>query len=231
MREPQLNHSGPRLARCSRGETYAPAHRCTELHSLPSWPSSSRGAPEAAPLDTHTQVERSARPGARRFLVRASYLQIYNEVLSDLLKPGRNGLAIREDRKKGLRAEGLSEWVVRSPAEAGDTAAAPRRLVKCGHRSSPLLGGRAAASPNPKPPTPPETPTPTPPRNQNPDPDPDPDPARWISPDLPRSPQISPDLPRSPRRWMVCCGAAPRRVPPPPPRRTTRLRARTPCFA
>ncbi|EOD38172.1 hypothetical protein EMIHUDRAFT_52734, partial [Emiliania huxleyi CCMP1516] len=58
---------------------------------------------------------RSARPGARRFLVRASYLQIYNEVLSDLLKPGRNGLAIREDRKKGLRAEGLSEWVVRSP--------------------------------------------------------------------------------------------------------------------
>ena len=74
----------------------------------------------------HTQVERSARPGARRFLVRASYLQIYNEVLSDLLKPGRNGLVIREDLKKGLRADGLSEWVVRSPAEAGDTAAAPR---------------------------------------------------------------------------------------------------------
>jgi kinesin family protein 3/17 len=52
-----------------------------------------------------------------RFLVRASYLQIYNEGISDLLKPERNNLAIREDKKKGVFVEGLSEWVVRSPAE------------------------------------------------------------------------------------------------------------------
>ena len=52
-----------------------------------------------------------------RFLVRASYLQIYNEGISDLLKPERNNLAIREDRKRGVFVEGLSEWVVRSPAE------------------------------------------------------------------------------------------------------------------
>jgi len=76
-----------------------------------------RGIIPRAVADIFEHVERSARPGARRFLVRASYLQIYNEALSDLLKPGRNGLVIREDRKKGLRAEGLSEWVVRSPAE------------------------------------------------------------------------------------------------------------------
>lgn len=36
-----------------------------------------------------------------RFLVRASYLQIYNEVISDLLKPERTNLVIREDKKKG----------------------------------------------------------------------------------------------------------------------------------
>lgn len=52
-----------------------------------------------------------------RFLVRASYLQIYNEQISDLLKPERNNLSIREDKKKGVFVEGLSEWVVRSPAE------------------------------------------------------------------------------------------------------------------
>ena len=52
-----------------------------------------------------------------RFLVRASYLQIYNEVISDLLKPQRTNLQIREDKRKGVYVEGLSEWVVRSPAE------------------------------------------------------------------------------------------------------------------
>lgn len=47
-----------------------------------------------------------------RFLVRASYLQIYNEQISDLLKPERNNLIIREDKKRGVFVEGLSEWVV-----------------------------------------------------------------------------------------------------------------------
>eukprot|EP00698_Gefionella_okellyi_P014420 TRINITY_DN4002_c0_g2_i1.p1 TRINITY_DN4002_c0_g2~~TRINITY_DN4002_c0_g2_i1.p1 ORF type:complete len:1024 (+),score=306.20 TRINITY_DN4002_c0_g2_i1:27-3098(+) len=52
-----------------------------------------------------------------KFLVRASFLQIYNEVISDLLKPDRSNLTIREDKKKGVFVEGLSEWVVRSPQE------------------------------------------------------------------------------------------------------------------
>lgn len=42
-------------------------------------------------------------------MVRASYLQIYNEVISDLLKPDRNNLVIREDKKKGVYVDGLSE--------------------------------------------------------------------------------------------------------------------------
>lgn len=52
-----------------------------------------------------------------KFLVRASYLQIYNEVISDLLKPESVNLVVREDRRRGVHVEGLSEWVVRSPAE------------------------------------------------------------------------------------------------------------------
>ena len=34
-----------------------------------------------------------------------------------MLKPERSNLAIREDKKRGVFVEGLSEWVVRSPAE------------------------------------------------------------------------------------------------------------------
>ena len=37
--------------------------------------------------------------------------------ISDLLKSDRTNLLIREDKKKGVYVEGLSEWVVRSPAE------------------------------------------------------------------------------------------------------------------
>ena len=51
------------------------------------------------------------------FMVRASYLQIYNETISDLLRTDRSSLAIKEDKKKGLYVDGLSEWAVRTPSE------------------------------------------------------------------------------------------------------------------
>lgn len=52
-----------------------------------------------------------------KFIIRAAYLQIYNEMISDLLKPNpqNKNLNIREDRKKGLYVEQLSEWAVRGP--------------------------------------------------------------------------------------------------------------------
>ena len=50
-------------------------------------------------------------------MVRASYLQIYNEVISDLLRTDRKNLQIREDKNRGVFVEGLSEWAVRSPNE------------------------------------------------------------------------------------------------------------------
>jgi kinesin family protein 3/17 len=33
------------------------------------------------------------------------------------LKPERSNLSVREDKKRGIYVEGLSEWVVRSPGE------------------------------------------------------------------------------------------------------------------
>ena len=49
------------------------------------------------------------------FIIRVTYLQIYNESIDDLLKPEKKHLSIREGTKKGLYVEGLSEWAVRSP--------------------------------------------------------------------------------------------------------------------
>lgn len=58
------------------------------------------------------------RDGHSKFLVRASYMQIYNEVISDLLQsPSSNGrpLTVRHTPQRGVYVEGLSEWVVRTP--------------------------------------------------------------------------------------------------------------------
>lgn len=52
-----------------------------------------------------------------KFIIRASYLQIYNENISDLLKPEKKNLQIREDKKKGIYVDNLSEWAVLSPID------------------------------------------------------------------------------------------------------------------
>ena len=50
-------------------------------------------------------------------MVRASYIQIYNETVSDLLRNEKKNLQIREDPKKGIYVEGVSEWAVVKPQE------------------------------------------------------------------------------------------------------------------
>ena len=69
--------------------------------------------------DIFAHVERGQleAPTRKRFLLRTAFLQIYNDNVSDLLRPERTGLLIREDRKRGLYVENLSEWVVRRPSE------------------------------------------------------------------------------------------------------------------
>ena len=59
----------------------------------------------------------SADSSDSKFMVRVSYVQIYNEIISDLLKADRTALQIREEKKKGVFVEGLSEWAVRSHGE------------------------------------------------------------------------------------------------------------------
>lgn len=44
------------------------------------------------------------------------------QVISDLLKPENQNLVVREDRRRGVHVEGLSEWVVRNPSEVRGAA-------------------------------------------------------------------------------------------------------------
>lgn len=70
----------------------------------------------------------SDTPGSHKCLVRISFLQIYNEKIADLLDPdsinklkrnedNKSYLAVRENPGGDVYVEGLSEHIVRSPAE------------------------------------------------------------------------------------------------------------------
>ncbi|KAK9196543.1 hypothetical protein WN943_004672 [Citrus x changshan-huyou] len=64
----------------------------------------------------------------REFLLRVSYLEIYNEVVNDLLNPAGQNLRIRED-SQGTFVEGVKEEVVLSPAHALSLIAAGEDIV------------------------------------------------------------------------------------------------------
>ncbi len=60
--------------------------------------------------------------------MRASYIQIYNEDISDLLRCNKKNLQIREDARKGVYLEDVSEWAVTKPSEIIE-------LIKMGTKS------------------------------------------------------------------------------------------------
>lgn len=103
-----------------------------------------RGIVPRAVEDAFAGIEADAA-AASRFLVRASYLQIYNEVVSDLLRPERTGLLIREDARRGVYVDGLSEWVVRSPGEVAALMARGRAVRATGATKMNELSSRSHA--------------------------------------------------------------------------------------
>lgn len=53
-----------------------------------------------------------------QYLCRASYCEIYNEAIYDLLDPSAPACLIREDLKRGVYVDGITEEWVQSPEEA-----------------------------------------------------------------------------------------------------------------
>lgn len=51
-------------------------------------------------------------------MCRASYCEIYNEFIYDLLDPAAPACALREDLKRGVYVDGLSEEQIESPDDA-----------------------------------------------------------------------------------------------------------------
>ena len=47
-----------------------------------------------------------------RFSVKCSFLEIYNENVTDLLRPSSGNLNLREDMKRGCYVDNLSEEIV-----------------------------------------------------------------------------------------------------------------------
>ncbi|XP_055960089.1 kinesin-like protein KIN-7C, mitochondrial isoform X2 [Mercurialis annua] len=80
-------------------------------------------------------------PG-REFLLRVSYLEIYNEVINDLLDPTGQNLRIRED-PQGTYVEGIKEEVVLSPAHALSLIASGEEHRHVGSNNFNLLSSRS----------------------------------------------------------------------------------------
>uniref|UniRef100_K3YPK8 Kinesin motor domain-containing protein n=1 Tax=Setaria italica TaxID=4555 RepID=K3YPK8_SETIT len=78
----------------------------------------------------------------REFLLRVSYLEIYNEVVHDLLNPAGQNLRIRED-PQGTFVEGIKEEVVLSPAHALSLIAAGEEHRHVGSTNFNLLSSRS----------------------------------------------------------------------------------------
>ncbi|KAI8919972.1 P-loop containing nucleoside triphosphate hydrolase protein [Powellomyces hirtus] len=55
--------------------------------------------------------------GDREYLLRVSYMEIYNETIRDLLSPEQVDLRIHEDRKRGVFVAPLKEEIVTSPKQ------------------------------------------------------------------------------------------------------------------
>lgn len=79
---------------------------------------------------------------SREFLLRVSYLEIYNEVVNDLLNPAGQNLRIREDTQ-GTFVEGIKEEVVLSPAHALSLIAAGEEHRHVGSTNFNILSSRS----------------------------------------------------------------------------------------
>ncbi|KAH9605357.1 hypothetical protein KSS87_000156 [Heliosperma pusillum] len=78
----------------------------------------------------------------REFLLRVSYLEIYNEVINDLLDPTGQNLRIREDLQ-GTYVEGIKEEVVLSPGHALSFIAAGEEHRHVGSNNFNLFSSRS----------------------------------------------------------------------------------------
>ncbi|KAJ0245370.1 Kinesin motor domain-containing protein [Hirschfeldia incana] len=77
----------------------------------------SQTEPGVIPLAVHDLFNTVSQDASRDFLLRMSYLEIYNEDIHDLLAPQHRKLQIHENLEKGIFVAGLREEIVSSPQQ------------------------------------------------------------------------------------------------------------------
>ena len=88
-------------------------------------------------------VREREQEGDTDFLVRTSYFEIYNEHILDLLDPSHCNLLVREDIKKGVYVEGLTEEVTSSMSDMNDLI---KRGISSRHVGSTAMNERSSRS-------------------------------------------------------------------------------------
>jgi len=81
------------------------------------------------------QAKQTSNQTHVEFLIRCSYLEIYNEQIQDLLDPSAANLHVREDIKKGVYVEGLIEEAVTNSKDMFDLIARGARNRHVGSTS------------------------------------------------------------------------------------------------
>ncbi|KAL5812063.1 hypothetical protein ACOSQ3_027013 [Xanthoceras sorbifolium] len=80
----------------------------------------SRIEPGVIPLAVHDLFDIIQEDVDREFLLRMSYMEIYNEDINDLLAPEHRKLQIHENLERGIYVAGLREEIVASPQQVLD---------------------------------------------------------------------------------------------------------------
>ncbi|CAN1125224.1 Kinesin-like protein KIN-7D, mitochondrial [Linum perenne] len=94
------------------------------------------------PRGMDNSFEQFLQTPGREFLLRVSYLEIYNEVINDLLDPTGQNLRVREDAQ-GTYVEGIKEEVVLSPGHALSFIAAGEEHRHVGSNNFNLFSSRS----------------------------------------------------------------------------------------
>ncbi|XP_015582327.2 kinesin-like protein KIN-7O isoform X1 [Ricinus communis] len=76
--------------------------------------------PGVIPLAVHDLFDIIQQEADREFLLRMSYMEIYNEDINDLLAPEHRKLQIHESLERGIYVAGLREEIVASPQQVLD---------------------------------------------------------------------------------------------------------------
>jgi hypothetical protein len=72
----------------------------------------SENDPGITPLAVQDCFDYIANNHEREYVLRISYLEIYNETIRDLLSPSTTPIRIMEDKKKGVLVRGVREEIV-----------------------------------------------------------------------------------------------------------------------